>query len=190
MAQGLDNDAEFLRKVLEDIPDVILVVDGEGTIRYINHVEEGYDRDEVVGSPADAIMTPESKEVFWSTVESVMEEEQEREYESEVVAPDGSVQWYRSRMSSIHRFGEVVGVLVRTTNVSALKAEQEMNAQMRRLLPMCSWCDKIRNDQDEWETIESYLEETGGTTVTHGMCPDCYERHLESSGGEGNGNAA
>lgn len=42
------------------------------------------------------------------------------------------------------------------------------------LLPMCSWCRKIRDDAGYWSMIEEYLTTHSEARVTHSLCPDCY----------------
>jgi len=44
---------------------------------------------------------------------------------------------------------------------------------LRGLLPMCSKCKKIRNDEGFWKQVDSYIEEHSQITFTHGICPDC-----------------
>jgi len=46
-------------------------------------------------------------------------------------------------------------------------------AVLQGLLPLCSFCKSIRNAQDEWESLESYLESRSGAEFSHGICPDC-----------------
>jgi CheY-like chemotaxis protein len=41
------------------------------------------------------------------------------------------------------------------------------------LLGLCAWCKKIRNEQGTWQSIEGYLKDRWGTTVSHGICPEC-----------------
>lgn len=41
------------------------------------------------------------------------------------------------------------------------------------LLPVCSWCRKVRDDKDYWVSVETYLREQAGSMVTHGICPTC-----------------
>lgn len=48
--------------------------------------------------------------------------------------------------------------------------------QLRELVPICSNCKKIRNDQDYWESIEAYLHKHFNANMTHGICPDCAEK--------------
>jgi CheY-like chemotaxis protein len=47
-------------------------------------------------------------------------------------------------------------------------------------LPICSYCKKIRDDQDYWHHVETYITEHSNAQFTHGVCPECYERILKS----------
>ena len=49
-------------------------------------------------------------------------------------------------------------------------------ADVRRLtglLPICSYCKRIRSDEDYWEQIESYLADHTSAVFSHGVCPSC-----------------
>ena len=48
--------------------------------------------------------------------------------------------------------------------------------QLRGILPICSYCKKIRDDQNYWQRVESYISEHSEARFSHGICPDCYER--------------
>jgi hypothetical protein len=53
---------------------------------------------------------------------------------------------------------------------------QESLAQVKRLsglLPICSSCKKIRDDEGNWRQIESYVRSHSEADFTHGICPDC-----------------
>jgi PAS domain S-box-containing protein len=41
------------------------------------------------------------------------------------------------------------------------------------MLPICSSCKKIRNDEGYWEQVESYIGGHSEAEFTHGICPDC-----------------
>ena len=45
---------------------------------------------------------------------------------------------------------------------------------LQGLLPICSYCKKIRDDKSYWHQVESYLTDHSGATFSHGICPDCY----------------
>jgi methyl-accepting chemotaxis protein len=44
---------------------------------------------------------------------------------------------------------------------------------MRGLLPICSSCKKIRDDQGYWKQLEHFISEHSEARFTHGICPDC-----------------
>lgn len=44
---------------------------------------------------------------------------------------------------------------------------------MKELLPICSHCKKIRDDDGYWQQIETYISENSDTYFSHGICPDC-----------------
>src|ERR1700678_3350717 len=47
--------------------------------------------------------------------------------------------------------------------------------QLGGLLPICSYCKKIRDDQNYWQQVESYVGEHSGARFSHSICPQCYE---------------
>ncbi|MGE3727108.1 MAG: PleD family two-component system response regulator [Candidatus Sericytochromatia bacterium] len=47
--------------------------------------------------------------------------------------------------------------------------------ELRGLLPICSYCKNIRNDENYWQKLESYLSEHTHVQLTHGICPTCYQ---------------
>jgi sigma-B regulation protein RsbU (phosphoserine phosphatase) len=51
--------------------------------------------------------------------------------------------------------------------------------QLEVLLPICSYCKRIRNDNQEWESLEHYIENHFQRLVTHSICPDCYTRYVQ-----------
>jgi len=48
--------------------------------------------------------------------------------------------------------------------------------QLEELLPICSYCKKIRDDQNYWQQMEGYISERTGSDFSHSVCPDCYQR--------------
>ncbi len=48
---------------------------------------------------------------------------------------------------------------------------------LRGLLPICSFCKKIRIKNSTWIPIEQYIVEHSETELTHGFCPDCMRDH-------------
>jgi DNA-binding response OmpR family regulator len=50
---------------------------------------------------------------------------------------------------------------------------------LRGILPTCSYCKRIRDDGERWVPIERYIEKRSQAAFSHGICPDCYAKHVE-----------
>ena len=48
--------------------------------------------------------------------------------------------------------------------------------QLEEMLPICSYCKKIRDDGNYWQQLESYIGERTGSDFSHSVCPDCHVR--------------
>ncbi len=48
---------------------------------------------------------------------------------------------------------------------------------LQGILPICMHCHKIRNDRQSWERLEKYITEHSEAQFTHGLCPECLEKH-------------
>ena len=53
---------------------------------------------------------------------------------------------------------------------------------LRGLLPICSSCKKIRDDQGAWQPIESYISKHSEAQFSHGYCEQCYRASLAAAG--------
>jgi len=51
--------------------------------------------------------------------------------------------------------------------------------QLRGLLPICSYCKKIRDDRNIWTQLEQYVTEHSGALFSHSLCPDCYDTEMK-----------
>ncbi len=47
---------------------------------------------------------------------------------------------------------------------------------LKSLIPICSNCKKIRDDNGYWEDVELYISDHAGSEFTHGICPDCIQK--------------
>jgi hypothetical protein len=61
-------------------------------------------------------------------------------------------------------------VHVVATQHRALRREVRV---LEGLLPICSFCKKIRNEEGEWEVLESYITDKSEAKFSHGLCPVC-----------------
>ena len=71
-----------------------------------------------------------------------------------------------------------VGLAVRNSLIhTKLKEAYEAINELKGILPICSHCKSIRNDQDYWETIESYIKKHTHANFTHSICPECAKKY-------------
>ena len=60
--------------------------------------------------------------------------------------------------------------------VRDLETALEQVKQLQGLLPMCSYCKKIRDEENYWQRVEDYIIAHSDATCSHGICPDCWEK--------------
>ena len=48
------------------------------------------------------------------------------------------------------------------------------------LIPICAWCKSIRNNKGNWNQVEFHVIEHLETSFTHGICPECMEKEIQS----------
>jgi phosphoserine phosphatase RsbU/P len=47
------------------------------------------------------------------------------------------------------------------------------------ILPTCMYCKKIRDEQNQWIGIESYISKRSRASFSHGICPGCYAKVVQ-----------
>jgi len=57
---------------------------------------------------------------------------------------------------------------------------QQKIAKLEGILPICSSCKRIKGDDGHWHPVEDYIEVKTKTSVSHGLCPDCAKKVLNS----------
>jgi DNA-binding response OmpR family regulator len=75
-----------------------------------------------------------------------------------------------------------VGVRVLALQEKLAERVQELQTalanvkQLRGLLPICSYCKRIRGDDQYWQQVEGYIAEHSDAQFSHGICPSCYQK--------------
>ena len=46
------------------------------------------------------------------------------------------------------------------------------------MLPICCYCKRIRNEEHDWQQVETYIEAHAPVQFSHGICPTCYEHQV------------
>ncbi|MGD0018972.1 MAG: hypothetical protein ABSD62_06920 [Candidatus Limnocylindrales bacterium] len=62
--------------------------------------------------------------------------------------------------------------------VARLEAAMTTIANLEGILPICAHCKRIRDADDTWVRIETYVEERSGAQFSHGICPQCADLYF------------
>jgi sigma-B regulation protein RsbU (phosphoserine phosphatase) len=63
--------------------------------------------------------------------------------------------------------------------VAELEAALGEVRALQGLLPICSYCKKVRNEANYWEQVDSYLTSHSVVELTHGICPVCLDKMMK-----------
>lgn len=61
--------------------------------------------------------------------------------------------------------------------VDHIRQQKQEIQTLENILPICSFCRKIRAGDGSWHTLEDYLMKHGETQFSHGLCQICMEKH-------------
>jgi hypothetical protein len=68
-------------------------------------------------------------------------------------------------------------LIIDRTAIQTRKLSRQVSL-LEGLLPICSYCKKIRDQNDQWQVMEKYIMDRSVATFTHGICPDCRREHF------------
>lgn len=117
---------------------------------------------------------------------------------------DGSIIWVEHICQPVFSFeGRYLGRRASNRDITerktAEKAREELIGELQQamesiktlngLLPICSHCKKIRDDEGYWNQVETYVSKYTGAEFSHGLCPDCareiYPKYFHDGGDQG-----
>jgi len=194
--EALQKSEARYRGHFENVSDVIYSIDPEFKVVDVSPSVErvlGYNANELIGRQFQDlnILVPEYMEQAFSDAMRVFKGERIASAVYQFIARDGTIKW-----------GEVSGVptildnqVVALTSVARditkrKELEQEREElvlqlqkalqklkQLSGLLPICSFCKKIRDDEGYWNQIEAYITEHSEAEFSHGICQECAKKY-------------
>ena len=134
-------------------------------------------------------MLPEDAKKHWRPIiDSVLSG---TEYRDEFTFDFGEneVRFYDISLIPVYIKDELVGCVELNRDITARKElENKLKASniklenalaeiktLQGIIPICSYCHSIRNDQGAWEMMEAYISKHSEANFSHGICPKCYE---------------
>jgi len=173
--------------------DLLCVLDFNGYFKRLNPAWEktlGFTIAELQSKPFIEFVHPDDRERTLRQNREVRTGGRALSFENRYLCKDGSYRWLL--WNAAPDFGQqVIYSVARDVSERKLaEAERERLLQelraalaevktLREILPICSYCRKIRNDQNYWDTVENYISQHTNSRFSHSVCPDCYKNELE-----------
>jgi PAS domain S-box-containing protein len=195
--EALENDRNLLRTLIDNLPDLIYFKDADGryVLNNLAHLHSmGVARQEdVLGKTTFDFHPLELAQQYHDDERKIVATGNALPGREELAfhKDTGEQRWHLTTKIPIKNSqGTVtgfVGISRDITDQKRLEQQrdhyvQELQEALDRvttlsgLLPICSGCKKIRNDQGYWQQVEGYIMEHTSARFTHGLCPECLSR--------------
>lgn len=174
--------------------DLLCMLDFNGYFKQLNPAWErtlGFTREELMSRPFIEFVHADDRERTLKQNAHVRGGGQALAFENRYLCKDGSFRWFR--WNAAPNSGEKVIYSVARDVTESKQAEEEREQLVRELqaalaevktlreiLPICSYCRKIRDDENYWHTVENYISEHTSSRFSHSICPSCMATHAES----------
>jgi len=184
------------RALIETAPSIILHLSPEGRILGLNPEAErlfGCTRAEALGKNyLERFIPGEARGPIYQDFKEVLRAERTRGYENPVTDAYGKeriLSWDVAPL--LDDRNEATGVIAIGQDITERKqAEKEREKlikdlqealkeikTLRGILPLCSFCKKIRDDKGYWEQVDVYIHKHLQADISHGICPECMKAH-------------
>ncbi|MCB5261156.1 MAG: response regulator [Candidatus Cloacimonetes bacterium] len=91
----------------------------------------------------------------------------------------GAMDYISKPFSNLELVQRVKSALRMEKQRQELEAAAKQIRSLEKLIPICSYCKKIRADKNYWQEVESYISDHTDTMFSHSICPTCYETHVK-----------
>lgn len=111
-------------------------------------------------------------------------------FENRYISADGTYRWIAWTASAAEEVDGLFYAVARDITeqkalaeareelVKRLQASLDQIRSLEGLLPICSWCHRIRDEAGGWDKVERYIEKHTDAEFTHSICPDCHTRNF------------
>lgn len=129
--QQLDESENLLQSLVENVPDLIVLLDRNCKIHYINRIEPGYTRDQVLGATCYDLVVPEHREIVVEAVRKVFDTQQPADYRVRDVVRH---HWYQARVTPLRGGGQSQFAVAICTDIQEQRErEDDLIASRSRL---------------------------------------------------------
>ncbi|HTV19992.1 MAG TPA: ATP-binding protein [Polyangiaceae bacterium] len=130
----LERSEEFRRRVIENLPDFVSMLDRKRRFIWVNRLAPGLTWDDVIGTKIETFLAPESVQPTCETIDRVFETGSAGQCETEGYGSETTMRWVLNRVVPLEVDGKVDSALLITSDISELKrAEQALRDKEKQL---------------------------------------------------------
>ena len=174
--------------------DMLCFLDFSGYFKRLNPAWErtlGFTIEELMSRPFIEFVHPDDRERTLAQNREVRSGGQALGFQNRYLCKDGSYRWFLWNAAPDAQARVIYSVARDITDRKRAEEERELLVQklqealaevrsLRAILPICSYCRKIRDDENYWHNVETYIAEHTNSRFSHGICPSCYETELRA----------
>jgi two-component system cell cycle sensor histidine kinase/response regulator CckA len=135
LAEELERNVEFHRRVIEHLPDYVVLVDREHRFVWLNRIAPGLPPEKVIGKiHYEFIVNPGGAEVAKAAVDAAFAAAKIGQYEIEAYGDPQSTKWYRVRVVPVMREGKVEHALLLSSDVTQRRRAEQALREAEELL--------------------------------------------------------
>ncbi len=113
------------RSLLSNTPDIIMIVDRDGTIQFINHTVPGIKEQEATGKKVYDYISPEHHDTMKKNLEQIFTTGQGVRHEISGVGPHGDLSWYQAEGGPIKQNGRTTAASIVTRDITEHKQREK-----------------------------------------------------------------
>ncbi|MCK5074993.1 MAG: PAS domain S-box protein [Calditrichia bacterium] len=196
---------EQYSKIAEDLIDATWIIDAKTLkYEYITPSFEkvsGYETNEFTNFTLKDTLTPKA----FKKIKIILADEKKKfawgqkrliKAELESVHKNGSIYWVEIKAKFIDKSGSPLKIIGTTKEISQQKKNEQKQddlikklndtlaekeellkevKQLQELLPICSGCKRIRDEDGKWWPMDMYMAKKTKSDLTHTVCPDCLD---------------
>ena len=150
----------------------------------------GFSREELQSKPMFEFVHPDDRERTLAQNRRVRTGGQALAFENRYLCKNGSYRWLLWNATADIDHQLIYSVARDITERKQVEEERnqllrELQAalaevnELQEILPICMYCKSIRDDENYWQTVETYISHHTHTRFSHSICPTCYENVVE-----------
>ncbi|MDT8368718.1 MAG: PAS domain S-box protein [Longimicrobiales bacterium] len=172
--------------------DMLCILEFDGSFRRLNPAWErtlGFTIEELMSKPFIEFVHPDDREKTLGQNRQVRVGGHAISFENRYLCKDGSFRWLLWNAAPDSEHQVIYSVARDITQLKRVMEEREALVRslqhslaevrtLKGILPICSYCRRIRDDENYWQNVETYISQQTHSKFSHGICPSCYENEV------------